>query len=91
MQILMDDKRNTWLEKIKRTLTSILPVSRKRIGACKKCGACCRLPVACAFLRKNKSGSLHCSIYAIRPLNCRKYPRIKNEWITEEGCGFSFD
>jgi hypothetical protein len=81
--------KNTWGAKLKRTLTSVLPVSKKRKGECKSCGECCKLPNICAFL-KYKEGKSYCSVYKFRALNCRKYPRTKNELITEKTCGFEF-
>lgn len=83
--------KNTWLAKTKRTATSILPVSSKRKGQCVNCGACCKLPNVCAFLKSGENGKGYCSIYPIRPLNCRKYPRTESEFITQETCGYSFD
>jgi hypothetical protein len=43
--------RNTWLAKVRRTFTSVLPVSKKRMGKCADCGACCKLPNECPFLK----------------------------------------
>lgn len=88
---MADDKRNTWGAKLKRTFTSVLPVSKERKGQCVHCGACCRLPNVCPFLKSNGDGRGGCSIYFLRPLNCRKYPRTKSEHITAETCGYSFD
>jgi len=81
--------KNTWSSKALRTLTSVLPVSKSRKGKCIDCGACCKLPVKCMFL-KEKKGKSYCSIYSIRPLNCRKYPRTAKEHITGDTCGFKF-
>jgi hypothetical protein len=86
-----DRPRNTWATKLKRTLTSVLPVSRERKGQCVNCGACCKLPNVCPFLRTKGDGKAYCSIYPLRPLNCRKYPRTKSELITAETCGHYFD
>ena len=77
--------KNNWAARALRTLTSILPVSKNRAGKCISCGACCKLPNACPFLKNSK-----CSIYKIRPLNCRKYPRTEKEHITSKTCGFRF-
>lgn len=82
--------KNTWAAKIKRTFTSVLPVSEKRTGKCLNCGQCCRLPVRCLFLKYSKDGNSCCSIYPLRPLNCRKYPRTRSEHITTDTCGFAF-
>lgn len=84
------DERNTWSARLKRTLNSTLPVSKDRAGRCISCGACCNLPHRCPFLRYKKNGESYCRIYLIRPLNCRKYPRSKDEFITEKSCGYRF-
>ncbi len=88
---MADSQKNTWQAKIKRTLTSVLPVARNRKGQCLLCGACCRLPNVCLFLRTNGTGEMYCSIYHVRPLNCRKYPRTQPEQITADTCGFRFE
>lgn len=77
--------------KAKRTLTSVLPVAKTRTGQCVGCGACCRLPNPCSFLKYGENGSSFCSIYTIRPLNCRKYPRTASECLTSATCGFRFE
>ena len=82
---------NTWAEKMKRTITSVMPVSNKRKGKCLNCGACCKLPVECPFIKYSEDGKQYCSIYVIRPLNCRKYPRTDSEHITKKTCGFTFE
>ena len=88
---MAETKRNTWLAKIKRTFTAILPVSERRKGQCIHCGACCKLPNVCPFLKYKPDGKVYCSIYPIRPLNCRKYPRTESEFITVDTCGYRFD
>ena len=82
---------NTWSAKTKRTLTSVLPVSKSRKGECINCGACCKLPNTCNFLKNQPDGKSYCSIYVIRPLNCRKYPRAESEFITADTCGYGFE
>ena len=77
--------------KLKRFLTSVLPVSSRRRGQCIDCGACCRLPTPCIFLGSTKSGGSYCRIYTFRPLSCRKYPRTPSEFVTEGECGFWFE
>jgi len=84
------------INKLKRTLTSLLPVDEKRTGACNNCGACCRLPFRCGFLKtttdENNEKKEYCSIYAIRPPNCRKFPRVAEEHkLVKDTCGFSFE
>ena len=78
--------------KAKRTVTALLlPISKKRNGKCIQCGACCKSPDPCAFLRYKPDGSRYCEIYRIRPLNCRKYPRTEDESFTSDTCGFWFE
>ena len=79
------------LPKIKRTLTSVLPVADGRTGGCRKCGACCKLPNPCLFLRYGPDERAFCAVYSVRPLNCRKYPRSREEFATQNTCGFRFD
>lgn len=81
---------NPWIAKLKRTLTSVLPVAKNRTGKCINCGACCKLPKVCPFLKFKPDGKSHCSIYPIVPLNCLKYPRTESEWLTKDTCGFKF-
>ncbi len=88
---MADQQKNTWGARIKRTLTSVLPVSPQRRGHCVQCGACCKLPNVCPFLKSNGDGHNYCGIYPIRPLNCRKYPRTSSEHITADTCGFRFE
>jgi len=84
------NNKNTWRARVKRTLTSLLPVSENRTGSCIQCGECCKLPNICPFLKyeDNKSS---CSIYSLRPSNCRKYPRTESEHITKDTCGYWFE
>lgn len=82
--------KNGYFSKIKRTLASVLPVAENRTGKCRNCGECCKLPKACRFLKYRDDGTSFCSIYKIRPLNCRKYPRTESECLTKETCGFNF-
>ena len=77
---------NNYLSKLRRSITSLLSIDKNRKGNCINCGECCKLPNTCPFLKDN-----HCSIYSIRPLNCRKYPRTNREHITKDTCGFEFN
>lgn len=88
---MADTQRNTWMAKLKRTLTCLLPVDSRRRGQCVHCGACCKLPNVCPWLRTNDKGEGYCGHYGIRPLNCRKYPRTDSEHITKDTCGFHFE
>jgi uncharacterized protein len=83
-------KDNTWTAKAKRTATSVLPVDKRRRGKCLRCGACCHLPVRCAFLSEDENGQYSCTIWRFRPLNCRKYPRTRSELLTKKTCGYYF-
>lgn len=88
---MSNPKENTFSKKLKRTLTSFLPVSENRTGQCIGCGECCKLPVECYFLKYDSQGKSSCLIYRFRPLNCRKYPRTENEQITKDTCGYRFE
>ncbi len=81
--------KNNYFSKLIRSITSFLPVVNNRNGECANCGACCKLPKQCIFL-KEKDRKSYCSIYKFRPLNCRKYPRAEKEFLTKESCGFRF-
>ena len=77
--------------KIERAFTSILPVDKNRTGECNNCGACCHLPTRCLFLKTVESGKEFCSIYKVRPPNCRKFPRTLEQFNhVKETCSFSF-
>jgi len=85
--------KRTFNGKMRRFVTSIaLPVDRSRSGECKRCGACCKFLVRCPFLKFDESdpNSASCRAYAIRPPQCRKYPRSKAEQI-HHPCGYCFD
>ena len=88
---MADARRNTWMARVRRTLTCLLPVSTARRGQCVHCGACCKLPNVCPFLKTGDDGKGYCGIYAFRPMNCRKYPRTAAEHITTDTCGFYFE
>lgn len=81
--------KNDFKAKIKRTITSILPVAKNRQGHCSNCGKCCYLPKKCPFLKIDGDKG-YCSIYSIRSLNCRKYPRTEAECLTKETCSYRF-
>ncbi|MCK5809791.1 MAG: YkgJ family cysteine cluster protein [Cocleimonas sp.] len=79
------------IPKLKRTLTVLLPVDKNRAGDCNGCGDCCKLPFRCAFLKDRDDGTSRCSIYSVRPPNCRKFPRNRAQWESvKENCGFNF-
>ena len=88
--------------KIRRFLLCVLsPGSvrraiEKRLGACIRCGTCCRLPFKCSFLKADSSGTLGCSVYPLRPPNCRVFPvdgrdiRERDLIAGGRACGYSF-
>ena len=82
-------RKNTWSQKLKRTLTAVLPIEDNRRGECNRCGACCSLPNRCPFLDFDDQNLAICKIYHFRPLNCRKYPRSADEQICPD-CGYYF-
>jgi hypothetical protein len=42
------------------------------------------------MLVEKPDGGYYCSIYSLRFLNCRKYPRAESEFITRDTCGYRF-
>ncbi len=82
--------KNNMTAKIKRSVTSVLPVAKNRKGRCIRCGACCKLPNVCAFLGTNEQGEHFCKIYKLRPPTCHKYPRTRAEFLTADTCGYTF-
>lgn len=47
--------------KMKRFVTSLLPVAENRRGECNRCGQCCKLPFPCPFLRFDAEGLSSCA------------------------------
>ncbi|MEN8213760.1 MAG: hypothetical protein ABFR19_05290 [Pseudomonadota bacterium] len=79
------------IHKLARTLTSVLPVDKGRVGSCNQCGECCKLPFRCGFLKTTEDGENYCGAYHFRPLNCRKFPRTQAQLkAVDDVCGFSF-
>jgi len=70
----------------------LLPVDKDRRGECLNCGACCMFLFKCPFLTPAEGGrgAFKCIVYPIRPLQCRKYPRTRQEQI-HHPCGYHFD
>jgi len=87
----LNKKMNHLYGKTKRFATSILPIDENRNGECRNCGACCKFLFKCPFLISDSNGSngTLCAIYEMRPPQCRKYPRTKDEQIYEP-CGYCF-
>jgi uncharacterized protein len=80
-------------QKVRRTFTSFLPINKNRHGDCSRCGVCCTMGWTCPFLKyveENGKRLAACGIRKIRPLNCRKYPRVKSEQIIFP-CGYNFE
>lgn len=86
---MMINKKNTWGQKLIRTVTSVFPVDKQRKGDCNRCGECCNLPTRCPFLGYDHEGLAICKAYKYRPLNCRKYPRSSDEQICPS-CSYFF-
>jgi Fe-S-cluster containining protein len=79
------------INKLVRTITSILPVDSQRTGRCNRCGECCKLPFQCVFLRTDESGKYSCAAYHLRPFNCRKFPRTPAQLESvAHTCSYSF-
>ena len=87
----MGKAKNNYRSKLRRTITSALPIQKGRKGSCMRCGKCCELPNPCIFLDYGRHNKPVCKIYMLRPLNCRKYPRSEREHITKKTCGFYFE
>jgi len=83
--------KNNMTAKVKRSVTSLLPVAKNRKGHCVRCGVCCKLPNVCQFLATNEKDESYCKVYRLRPPTCRKYPRTKSEFLTADTCGYSFE
>jgi len=72
----------------------IKPINRK--GFCKpnecstlsgkKGNACCSLGYVCPASKNNS-----CSIYKIRPINCRAFPVNKDDLKLVNNCGYYFE
>ena len=56
-----------------------------RSGNCISCGTCCKLPVRCIFLMKNR-----CLIHYNRPVQCRGFPSRPSQVVSYE-CGYTFE
>jgi len=81
------------VQKIKRTFTAFLPADKSRRGQCDRCGECCKMGWTCPFLRyveKDGRKLAVCAIHRIRPMNCRTYPRTRDEQLVHP-CGYYFE
>ncbi len=67
----------------------------RRVGNCKRTGACCNLMFTCPLLDR-RAEPVRCSIHEIKPSVCRLFPIDERDLrdrdiISPEGpCGFSF-
>ncbi len=69
----------------------------KRLGECKRCSACCRLPFRCPWLIEDENGDdSRCRWYDLRPTVCRLFPitpqdiEDRNRIMPHSPCGYSF-
>lgn len=74
----------------------VLAQEKLRQGACKRCGACCKLLFHCPYLQEHEDGTYSCKIHKKRPLNCRVFPIDEHDIRDRDSrypgtiCGFSF-
>ena len=68
----------------------------KRLGDCKRCGACCQLLLRCPYGVDCAEGA-GCKIYERRPINCRIFPLNNSDlsdrdlMAPDQPCGFHFE
>lgn len=85
------------MDKIKRLIRAVFHLTDPlvyRVGSClpdqcetldgDKGHACCKLNYRCPFLSDS------CSIYKLRPLNCRVFPQTEKDLELVKNCGYSF-
>jgi Fe-S-cluster containining protein len=82
--------------KVGRFINSFKGVPENRKGECTpdKCetldgvkgAACCKLDYTCPFLAKKS-----CSVYSIRPVNCRVFPISEEDIKLVKNCGYYFE
>jgi Fe-S-cluster containining protein len=83
--------------KVERFVLALIPNDREvRSGSCTpescetldgvKGNACCKLGGECVLLKKDA-----CSFYALRPINCRTFPRSSDDLKLVKNCGYKFD
>ena len=67
----------------------------RRVGECRRCGACCKLAYRCHLLR-DTGGITECRLHKWRPANCRLFPIDERDLADrdlvapDEPCGYSF-
>jgi hypothetical protein len=71
--------------------------AERRLGECKRCSACCRLPFRCPWLIEGENGNdARCRWYDLRPTVCRLFPitqediEDRNRIMPQSPCGYSF-
>ena len=74
----------------------IVRMQQKRLGACRRCGLCCRLLFRCPFLQTHSDGTCRCIIHGQRPASCRLFPiderdlRERDSVNAKIPCGYRF-
>lgn|SRR3989338_6152215 len=53
----------------------------------RKGSACCKLGYVCPCLRKDNA----CGIYLIRPVNCKVFPRTREDLKLVNNCGYYWE
>ncbi len=83
--------------KVRRFFSTLLQPGRvekqiaEREGDCNRCGRCCKIGFVCPFLEEFEDGSSRCRVYAVRPLQCRKYPIVARDLADVNGlCTYTF-
>jgi len=68
----------------------------RRVGRCRRCGACCRMGFRCHHLKYDDSGESFCAVYDRRKAaSCRNFPMSERDLaqrdrICSQPCGFTF-
>jgi len=95
VQLLRGKVRRFFLAHTRRGREYIRRMEARRIGECRRCGACCKLVYRCPFLRF-ENGVAVCTIHKVRPANCRIFPvdprdlADRDKIAPDLPCGFSF-
>jgi hypothetical protein len=69
----------------------------RRVGTCRRCGACCRMGFRCHHLKYDSDGNALCAVYDTRKAaSCRNFPMSQRDLaerdsICSQPCGFSFN
>jgi len=95
-QLFRGKLRRFYLGRTRRGKAYISRMMGRRLGECRRCGACCRLVHRCPFLQVN-NGTAKCAIHKLRPANCRVFPidprdlADRDRIRPDDPCGFSFE